>query len=87
MSTTSIVTASEARDETPSDDVDLHNHMCILVLIRGDGTLFHATYIQEEDIIEICVQLGHTHPEGVLRYLAMESVVLFHSVDDMLVLV
>ena len=47
--------------------------------------LFDATSIQEEDIIEICVWLGHTHPKGVLRHSAMESVILFHSADDMLV--
>ena len=59
--------------------------MCILVLTRGDGTQFDAASIQEEDIIEICVWLGHTHPEGVLWYLASKLVMLFHSMDEMLV--
>ena len=37
----------------------------------------------EEDIIEICVRLGHTHPMGVFCYSATESVILFRSVDEM----
>ena len=61
--------------------------MCILVMNRGNGTPFDATSIQEEDIIEICIWLGHTHPKGVLWYSAVESVALFHSVDEMLVMV
>ena len=36
-----------------------------------------ATSILEEDIIEICVKWGHTHPLCVLCYSAVESVVLF----------
>ena len=36
-----------------------------------------------EDIIEIWITKGHTHPLGVLHYSAMESVVLFHSTDDL----
>ena len=58
--------------------------MCILVLNRDNGTPFDATSIQEEDI-KICIWLGHTHPEGVLQYSAVESVVLFHSMDEILV--
>ena len=63
MSTTSTATALVAQDQIPSDEVDFLNHICILVLTRGDGTLFDATSIQEEDIVEICIQLGHTLPE------------------------
>ena len=85
MSTTSIATTSAARDQIPSDYIDLLNCTCIWVLTRGDGIPFDATSIQEEDIVVICVCLGHTHPEGVLRYFAMEYVMLFHSADDMLV--
>ena len=55
--------------------------MWILVLTRGDGTPFDAASIQEEDIIEICIWLGHTHPKDVLWYLVVKSVVLFHSAD------
>ena len=36
-----------------------------------------------EDIIEICVGKGHTCPLDVLHYLAMVSVVLFGTVDDL----
>ena len=59
--------------------------MCVLVLTRSNVTPFDATSIQEEDIMELCIQLGQTHPKGVLQYLAGESVILFHSMDEMLV--
>ena len=83
MSTTSAMTASVARDHIPSNIADLSNHMCIFILTRGDGTLFDASSILEEDIIKICVRLGHTHPEGVLQYSAIESVMLFHTMDKL----
>ena len=60
--------------------------MCILILTRGDDTLFDASSIQEEDIIEICIWLGHTHPEGVLWYSAIKLVMLFHSTDKLQVM-
>ena len=83
MSMTSSATAPAAGDQIPSDGVGLHNCMCILVLTRGDGILFDVASIQEENIIEICISLGHTHPKGVLQYSAVKSVMLFHSTDDM----
>ena len=61
--------------------------MCILVLTRDDGTLFDVTSIEEKDIMEICICLGHTHPESVLQYSAVKLVMLFHSADEMQVLV
>ena len=36
-----------------------------------------ASSVTEEDIIEICITMGHIHPLGVLHYSATESVVLF----------
>ena len=36
-----------------------------------------ASSVTEEDIIEICITKGHTHPLGVLCYSTTESVVLF----------
>ena len=42
-----------------------------------------ASSISEEDVIKICIKKGHTHPLGVLRYSATESVVLFHSPDKL----
>ena len=57
--------------------------MCLFGLTRGDGTPFNASSIQEEDIIEICIQLGHTHPEGVLWYSTIEPVMLFHTTDEL----
>ena len=64
--------------------MELLNLMCVLVLTRGNGTPFHATSRQEEDIVEFCVEMGQ-QPNGVLQLLATESVVLFHSGDKMLV--
>ena len=86
MSTTSTMTASAARDHIPSDVVDLSNCMCIFVLTRDYGTPFNASSIQEEDVIEIYIQLGHTHPEGVLQYSTIESVMLFHTTDELQVM-
>ena len=54
---------------------------CIFIVTRKDGTLFDATSVLQEDILEICVTLGHTHPLGVLWYLAMESVALFCTTE------
>ena len=82
----STATALAARDQIPSDEMDLISCMYILVLTRGYGTPFDATSLQQEDIIEICVWLGHTHPKGVLRYSTAELVMLFHSADDILVM-
>ena len=83
MSTTSTVIASVAWDWIPNDEVDLLNHMCIVILTRDEGTLFGASSIQEEGIIEICIWLGHAHPKGVLQYSGVKSVRLFHSADKM----
>ena len=85
MSTTSTVTASVAWDWIPSDKVEILNHMCVLVLTRDDGTPYDAASIQEEDIIEICVKLRHTPPKGVFHYSAGKLVMLFQSMDKMLV--
>ena len=42
-----------------------------------------ASSISEENIAEICIKKGHTHPLGVLHYLPMESVVLFSTAEDL----
>ena len=39
--------------------------------------------VTEEDIIEICITMGHIHPLDVLCYSATELVVLFHSTDEL----
>ena len=83
MSTTSATTASVARDHLPSDVADLSNCMCLFALTKGDGTLFNASSILEEDIIEICIQFGHTHPEGVLQYSTIKLVILFCTTDEL----
>ena len=48
-----------------------------LVIARGNDTLFDATSIQEEDIVELCVKVWQTHPKGVLWLSVMELVILF----------
>ena len=42
-----------------------------------------ASSISEEDIVEICIKKGHTHPLGVLHYSATESVILFYTADEL----
>ena len=75
MSVTSSATTSRDWEVPPTDS--FHDRLCLLSITRGDGTPMDASSILEEDIVEICVQKGHTCPLGVLRYLAMESVILF----------
>ena len=82
MSTSSTATAS-GRDQAPSDNPHLKARICMFIIARKDGTPFNVTSVTEEDIVEICITLGHTHPLGVLRYSAMESVALFHMTEEM----
>ena len=56
------MTASAAPDHTLGNDSELLNHMCVLAIAKGDGTPFDATSIQEEDIVELCVEVGQVHP-------------------------
>ena len=42
-----------------------------------------ASSISEEDIVEIYMKKSHTCPLGVLRYLAMESVILFSTAEEL----
>ena len=83
MSTTSSTTASGRDHDVPSTKVIFKNKLCLVSLTRRDGTLMDASSVSEEDIIEICITKGHTHPLGVLHYSAMELVVLFHSTDEL----
>ena len=87
MSTTPATTASAARDHIPSDISNLSNCMCLFILTRGNGTPFDGSSVLEDDVIEICIWLGHTHPEGVLWYSAIESLMLFHTMDELQVVV
>ena len=79
MSTTFSATASGSDQDVPSGKVDFKNKMCLVSLTRRDGTLMDASSVTEEDIVEICITMGHIHPLGVLHYSATESVILFHS--------
>ena len=76
MLTTSSAIAA-ARDQVPFDETNLQNCMCVLILTKRDGTLFNVTSVMEEDIIEICIRLGHNHPMGVLSYSVRDLVILF----------
>ena len=83
ISTTSTTTASVTRDHIPSDIADLSNHLCIFILTKSDDTLFNASSILEEDVIEICIWFGYTHPGGVHWYSTTKSVMLFHTMDKL----
>ena len=81
MSVTSSATAS--RDwEVPSPE-SFRNRLLLVTITRGDGTPLDASFILEEDIIEICVRRAHIHPLGVLWYSAMESVVFHQNIEDL----
>ena len=71
------------RDQVPSNDPHLTAKMCMFIVMRKDGTPFDTTSVSEEDILEICVTLGHAHPLGVIWHLATESVALFHMTEEM----
>ena len=57
--------------------------MCLFVVTWKDGTLLDATSVAKEDIVKMCIKMGHTHPLGVLHYSMTESVALFHSTEEM----
>ena len=82
MATSSSATAS-GRDQVPSNNPHLKAKMCVFLVTRNDGTPFDSTSMLEEDILQICVALGHTHPLGVLWYSATESVALFCMTEEM----
>ena len=84
MSTTSTTTASVAHDQTLGDDPNFANHICVLTIARGDGTLFNADSLLEEDIVKLCVGMGQVHPDGIVWLTAMELVIAFHSSEEML---
>ena len=82
MSITSSATTS-GDWEVPSHDSFFKDWLCMVSITRRDGTPMDASSISEEDIVELCVKQGHTHPLGVLCYSAAESVVLFLTTDDL----
>ena len=82
MSITSSVTASRDR-EVPSTDIVFRDRLCLVSITRRDGTLMEASSISEEDIVEICIKKGRTHPLGVLCYSATESIILFCTTDEL----
>ena len=83
MSTTSSATASGRDHDVPSAKVTFRDKLCLVSITRRDDTLMDVSSISEEDIIKICITKSHIHPLGVLCYSAMESVVLFQSMDEL----
>ena len=79
MSVTSSATASRLGSSIPDS---FRNRLLLITITRGDVTPMDASSITEEDIMEICIRRAHAHPLGVLRYSAMESVILFGSLED-----
>ena len=53
------------------------------VITGKDCTPFDATSVTGEDIVKMCIKLGHTHPLGVLHSSVMESIALFCSTEEM----
>ena len=78
MFMTSSTTAS-GDQEVPSANI-FQGRLCLISITRRDGTPMDASSVSEE---EICMKKGHTHPLGVLHYLAMESIVLFSTAEDL----
>ena len=75
--------SASGRDHVPSNEPKIKSRMYLFIITWKDGTLFDATSVTKEDIIKMCVKLGHTHPLGVLHYSTMELVALFHSTEAM----
>ena len=82
MSTSSSANAS-GRDQVPFNAPYLKTKICMFIATTKDGSPFDVTSVTEEDIMEICITLGHTHPLCVLQYLVTESVALFHMTEEM----
>ena len=55
----------------------------MFIITRKDGTPLTVTSVSEEDIMEICMTLGHTHPLDVLWYLLKDSVDLLCTTEEM----
>ena len=84
MSTASTVTTSAVCDSTLGDEHKIANCICILVATQGDSTPFPHDSFQEEDLVELCIGLSQTHPEGVLQLLETEAVLTFQSTSEMM---
>ena len=83
MLTTSSATASVARDRVPFDETNLQTHMCILILMKRDGTLFNVTSVLEEDIIEIASSWDTLTPWVCSIIQWWNLTILFQLLDDM----
>ena len=80
MSITSSATIS--RDLEVQSPDPLPDKLLVISISKRDGTPLDASSILEEDIVELCIGRAHTHPLGVLRYSAADSVVFLGSATD-----
>ena len=78
----SSATAS-GRDPVTINDPTLKARMCVFILMHKDGTPFDVTSVTEEDIMQLCVTLGHIHSWVCFQYLGTESVALFCMAEEM----
>ena len=78
-----ILSHCSGRDHVPSDKPKLKSRMCLFIITQKDGTPFDATSVTKEDIVEMCIKMGYTHPLGVLHYSVMELIALFCSTEEM----
>ena len=80
MSIISSVTIS--RDGEVQSHDSLQDKLLVVLITKGDGTLLDASFILEEDIVELCAWRALTHPLAVLWYSMVDSVILFSNVTD-----
>ena len=81
MSITSSTTASREQ-EVPSPE-SFQNRLLLVPITRGDCTPLDASFISEEEIIEICIRWAHIRLLGVLQYSMMELVVFHQNIKDL----
>ena len=67
MSITLSTTVS--RDWEVLSPNSFQNRLLLVIITKGDGTPLDASFISEEEIIEICIGQAHIHPLGVLLVL------------------
>ena len=84
MFTTSRVTAVAAHDPTLGDVHDLASCIWVLAATHGDGTLFSQDSFQEEDLVELCMDLGQPHPDGVLQISETKALFTFQITAKMM---
>ena len=77
------MTASVANYSTVGNEHELGNSIYILVATHGNGTLFSHDSFQKEDVIELYLDLGQAHPEGLLQISETKALLAFQSTTEM----